>query len=109
MLLCPWDFPGTLGAFPAVRGQLRFIIIEARPWWEGKGGLDPTLPTQLPSGVLVRNHSQPLPERVAGMPTLWAAFQADLLALSGPYRRKLGKTALGLVLTPRLVEQGIMG
>ena len=30
------------------------------------------------------------------MPTLWAA----LLALSGPYRRKLGKTALGLVLTP---------
>ena len=34
------------------------------------------------------------------MPTLWAAFQADLLALSGPNRRKLDKTALGLILTP---------
>lgn len=34
------------------------------------------------------------------MPTLWAAFQTDLLALSGPYRRKLSKTALALVLTP---------
>lgn len=34
------------------------------------------------------------------MPTLWATFQADLLALSGPDRWKLCKTVLGLVLTP---------
>lgn len=66
------------------------LLLKHKAWWEGKGELNPVLPH-------LAAFRCPVSEArggVAGLPTLWAALQADLLAPSGPLRQERGKAAL---------------